>query len=115
MHQHYPTLGPDSITRYNVLLVDSAMRDDGTTFKDHEVHKVLEKSGFLRVGGEWFKCKINNVKSAIISVKNRATFQISRTLDYKPRPEQLDAVNKTCDYFKSYKSTEKKIPHFLWN
>ena len=42
MHQHYPTLGPDSITRYNVLLVDSAMRDDGTTFKDHEVHKVYK-------------------------------------------------------------------------
>ena len=23
--------------------------------------------------------------------------------------------NKYFDYFKSYKSTEKKIPHFLWN
>ena len=115
MSQHYPTLGPKGLARYNVLLVESAMRDDGTSFKDHEVHKVLENSGFFRKGGEWFKCKINHVKSAIISVKNRKSLAASRTVDYKLRPEQNDAIEKTSSYFKSYKSTENKIPHFLWN
>ncbi len=115
MSQHYPTSGPKNIARYNVLLIESAMRDDGTSFKDYEIHKVLENSGFSRVGGEWFRCKIKDVKAAIISVKNRKSFKFSKTLDYKLRPEQKDAIKKTSDYFKSYKSTEKKIPHFLWN
>ena len=49
MSQHYPTSGPKNIARYNVLLIESAMRDDGTSFKDYEIHKVLENSGFSRV------------------------------------------------------------------
>ena len=49
MSQHYPTSGPEGLARYNVLLIETAMRDDGTSFKDHEVHKVLENSGFIRV------------------------------------------------------------------
>ena len=115
MSQHYPTSGPESLARYNVLLIETAMRDDGTSFKDHEVHKVLENSGFIRVGGEWFKCKIKDVKSAIISVKNRKSLAVSRTIDYKLRPEQNNAIEKTSNYFNSFKSTENKIPHFLWN
>ena len=115
MQQHYPTLGPDGISRYNVLLVETAMRDDGTSFKDYEVHKVLENSGFQRVGGEWFKCKINHVKSAVVSVRNRKLFSEYRTLDYKLRPEQKEVINKTSNYFKSFKFTEKRSPHFLWN
>ena len=115
MQQHYPTLGPDGISRYNVLLVETAMRDDGTSFKDYEVHKVLENSGFQRVGGEWFKCKINHVKSAVVAVRNRKLFSKYRTLDYKLRPEQKEAIDKTSNYFKSFKFTEKKTPHFLWN
>jgi len=115
MSQHYPTSGPEGLARYNVLLIETAMRDDGTSFKDHEVHKVLENSGFIRVGGEWFKCKIKDVKSAIISVKNRKSLAVSRTIDYKLRPEQNNAIEKTSNYFNSFKSTENKIPHFLWN
>ena len=115
MSQHYPTLGPRGLPRYNVLCIEPAMRDDGTSFKDHEVHKVLENSGFLRDHGEWFRCKIKDVKRAIISVKNRASLAVSRTIDYKLRPEQNDAIEKTSNYFNSYKFTENKIPHFLWN
>ena len=113
MQQHYPTLGPDGISRYNVLLVETAMRDDGTSFKDFEVHKVLENSGFQRVGGEWFKCKINHVKSAVVAVRNRKLFSKYRTLDYKLRPEQKEAIDKTSNYFKSFKFTEKKNTSFF--
>ena len=109
MSQHYPTSGPKNIARYNVLLIESAMRDDGTSFKDYEIHKVLENSGFSRVGGEWFRCKIKDVKAAIISVKNRKSFKFSKTLDYKLRPEQKDAIKKTSDYFKSYKSSSEWV------
>ena len=92
------------------------MRDDGTSFKDYEIHKVLENSGFSRVGGECsLDAKIKDVKAAIISVKNRKSLNFQKRLDYKLRPEQKDAIKKTSDYFKSYKSTEKKIPRFLWN
>ena len=34
MKEHYPTLGPKGIERYKVLLEESSMRNDGTSFID---------------------------------------------------------------------------------
>ena len=39
-----------------------------------------------------FYCKINNIKSAIIAVRNRQSLAVSRTIDYKLRPEQQNAI-----------------------
>jgi hypothetical protein len=37
-------------------------------------------------------------------------------LDFVMRPEQVEAVDKTIQYFKSFKKENKnKTPHFLWN
>ena len=47
MQEHYPTAGPEGITRYKVVFEESSMRDDGTSFKDHDIHKLLETNGFL--------------------------------------------------------------------
>ena len=66
MKEHYPTKGPNNIKRYEVLLLESSMRNDGSYFLDKDVHKILIQNGYKNVGGEWFNCKVNDVKSAII-------------------------------------------------
>ena len=115
MREHYPTAGPDGIERYKILLEECSMRNDGTFFKDYEVHKILENSGFPRVGNEWFKCSVDDVKAAIVAAKERTFIDVARFLDFSLRPEQKDAVKKTKHYFKSYAIAENKTPHFLWN
>ena len=50
------------------------MRNDGSYFIDKDVHKILEKNGYQNKGGEWFNCKVNDVKSAIVSLKERVEF-----------------------------------------
>ena len=117
MKEHYPTAGPEGICRYQILFEESSMRDDGTYFKDYEVHRILELAGFQRCGSnnEWFKCTVEDLKAAYISAKDRTTIEIGRYQSFSLRPEQLNAIKKTIDYFQSYKSFEGKIPHFLWN
>jgi len=113
--QQFPKKSPDGVLPYTKLLEESAVRSDGTFFKDHEVHKVLENAGFERVGGEWFRCKIDDVKSAIVAVRNYTHIELSRTNDFKLRPEQKLAVSKTVEYFKNIQTVENRAPRFLWN
>jgi hypothetical protein len=117
MKEHYPTAGPDGVERYKVIFEESSMRDDGTFFKDYEVHKILEKSGIERTGNknEWFRCTVNDLKAAVIAVKERKSIDIERVFNFSLRPEQRQAVESTKNYFISYKSVEDKTPHFLWN
>ncbi len=115
MKQHYPTNGPSNLKKYKVLLEESSMRNDGTSFKDHLVHKILENNNIERVGGEWFRCSVNDVKAAINAAKERSSYFPERVSNFSLRPEQEEAVEKTKNYFKSFKSAENKIPHFLWN
>lgn len=117
MKEHYPTAGPDGIERFDVLFEESSMREDGTFFKDYEVHKILERKGIERCGSnnEWFRCSVEVLKAAVIAARERKSLEIGRTLDFQLRPEQKEAVEKTKKYFKSYVSTENKTPHYLWN
>ena len=100
---------------YKIIHEEPAMREDGSSFTDHDVHKVLRNDNILNVVGEWFECNLKQVKQAILAVKNRETKSSKHYLDFKMRPEQEDAVNKTMSYFKDYQDREKKTPHFLWN
>lgn len=115
MKEHYPTLGPKGIERYKVLIEESSMRNDGTSFIDKNVHRILENAGLKNVGGEWFKCSCEDVKAAIIAAKNKTNIDLERFNHFALRPEQIEAIDKTKKYFTSYKSIENKAPHFLWN
>ncbi len=97
--------------KYNILLEASAVRDDGSTFDDHEIHRFLIRKRFENTDGEWFRCKVKDVKSAILAIKNREEDIENRTLDFKMRPEQERAVEKTFQHFQS----SSKVSHFLWN
>lgn len=101
---------------YRIVIEEPAMRGDGTVFTDHEVHAMLRINGIKRVDGEWFRCAVKDVKAAIIAVKTGQLSEDSRSFDFKMRPEQAAAVEKTAAYFKSFRRENKdKPPHFLWN
>ena len=53
--QQYPTLRPGNLP-YRILVDEPAMKNDGSIFSDHEVHKQLQKNGFIKEKGEWFRC-----------------------------------------------------------
>ena len=102
--------------KYKIVLEEDAIRNDGSAFTDHEVHQYLKKKSIKREDGEWFKCSIKDVKSAIFDIKNRKFSIETRGLNFKMRPEQKGAVEKTAKYFESYKKENpSKTPHFLWN
>jgi len=99
-----------------IVLVEDAIRNDGTTFTDHEVHYHLKKKKILKKDGEWFKCSLKDVKSAINDIKERKFSIETRGLNFEMRPEQKAAVEKTAEYFqKIKKENQNEAPHFLWN
>lgn len=101
---------------YEILLDESAMRNDGSSFTDHEVHSLLRKKGFDNPEGEWFRCTTKDVKSVILELQTGILNEDSRTLTFGMRPEQKDAVEKCALYFNSFrKENPDKTPHFLWN
>ncbi|MDE3021516.1 MAG: GIY-YIG nuclease family protein [Pseudomonadota bacterium] len=113
--QQYPIARPGK-PPYRIALEQSAMRNDGSSFTDHDVHRYLKKIGIRNPQGEWFKCSVNEVKAAVLAVRSGELNEENRTLDFKMRPEQEAAVEKTMAYFKNFKSENgNKPPHFLWN
>ncbi len=112
--EQYPTLTPER--SYKIEYFASAMKNDGTTFTDHDVHKILKKKGFSNPNGEWFKCTVKDVEAAIYAVKSGKANIENRNQTFAMRPEQADAVKKTAEYFLEYMTDENgKPPHFLWN
>lgn len=101
---------------HRILLDESAMRSDGSSFSDRDVHRYLLARGIKNVAGEWFRCTAKDVKAAIVAVRTGALNVEKRTLDFSMRPEQEEAVAQAATYFKSYaKQNPGQTPHFLWN
>lgn len=114
MKEHYPTVTP--VKPYKVQLVESAMYDDGTSFDDHKVHKMLKKSGIVCEAGEWYKCDVNTVRKAIYAVRNHKETILDRVNDFSMRPEQKKAVEVTKAYYEKMDHDPLGIvPKFLWN
>ena len=102
--------------QYRIVFEESAMRQNGTSFTDHEVHRHLKSNGFINPDGEWFVCTINDLRRVIWEIKTGNRTEESRVRSFKMRPEQQEAVKKTINYFNSYRNeNQDKPPHFLWN
>lgn len=112
--QQYPTLRPGKLP-YKIVLEESAMRHNGTSFTDHDVHNLLRKQGISNPKGEWFKCSAEDVMSAILSLKSGNNNLFGRSECFSLRKEQEEAIEKTSNYFNNYKRETGRIPHFLWN
>lgn len=114
--QQYPTKRPDGSVPYRIVLRESAMYPDGSSFDDHDVHRVLERKGVQRVGGEWFRCTVQEVLAAIVTVRSRTENVENRTQTFSMRPEQAEAINRTMAYYRSaYEEGSNRTPKFLWN
>ena len=113
--QQYPVLRPGELP-YRIHLEEAAMRNDGTVFTDHEVHRFLRRRSIKNPNGEWFECSVDDVKAAVIALRSREINEENRSLDFAMRPEQVAAVEKTAEYFTSFRQENaNKAPHFLWN
>ncbi len=84
-------------------------------FRDYDVHRVLERSGFNKNtdidGNEWWNVTLDQAKQAIQAVKeNRESIDGPEidTAAIKFRPEQKTAVEQTKKAFKSH-------DRMLWN
>jgi hypothetical protein len=101
---------------YNILLEEEAIRNDGTSFNDYEIHSYLRRKGFSNPDGEWFACELKDIQAAILAIKNRTENIQGRVFNFEMRPEQKEAVTKTTQYFNNFKKENKnKAPRFLWN
>lgn len=106
-----------------ILYQTEAIRDDGSVFRDHQVHAELIKMGKKRMPHhttkrptEFFECTEEEAISAINAVKAGKSFKTPRTKNYKMRDEQQDAVEKTISYYEKCKQDPDSLPaKYLWN
>lgn len=113
--QQYPTLRPGPAP-YKIVFEESAMRSDGMSFTDHDVHRHLRRKKIHNPEGEWFKCSVKEVRAAVLALKEGIRNEDDRTQSFGLRPEQSAAVEKTAAYFHSFKKENgRRTPHFLWN
>ena len=110
-----------SKVNYEIVLVESAMSNDGSCFTDKDVHRLLERKGLSRLNpmdktDEWFRCSVSDVMAAILSLRTGVANEENRTQNFTMRPEQFRAVEQTKTYFEqALKEEPNRIPKFLWN
>ena len=114
--EQFPVTQPGEGRPYEIVFSESAMREDGTSFSDHDVHKRLVANGVERLRGEWFRCTVDDVRNAWLEVRDRKDYESRRTESFAMRPEQRAAVEKTEAYFRRCEAPgSHDAPKFLWN
>ena len=105
-----------TIKNYKIELDESAERDDGTLFSDHEVRAALVRKKFENTELEWVCCSIRDLKTVLTELRTGQRFSGTHHETFQMRREQVEAVELTHAYFLS-RWTENKnaVPRFLWN
>ncbi len=104
------------IKNYKIELDESAARDDGTIFSDHDVRAALVRKKFANEELEWMRCTVKDVKTVLTELRTGQKFTGTHHLDFPMRREQGEAVDKTFDYFQSiWAESKHAVPRFLWN
>lgn len=105
-----------AIKNWKIELDESAVRDDGSIFTDHEVRAVLIKKKFENPELEWMRCTVKDIKTAISELRTGQKFNGTHTDNFPMRTEQAEAVRVTQAYFRSRWAEDKNaVPRFLWN
>ncbi|HUW99104.1 MAG TPA: DEAD/DEAH box helicase family protein [Acidiferrobacter sp.] len=105
-----------AIKNYSVELDESAERDDGSVFTDHEVRAALVQKGFENVELEWMRCTVEDLKTILTELGTGQKFTGTHHETFPMRREQAEAVDKTFDYYHSiWAETQNAAPRFLWN
>lgn len=99
-----------------ILLDELAERDDGTIFTDHDVRARLIQKGFDNPIGEWMRCTLPDVQTAIAELRKGLRFSGTHHQTFPPRDEQAAAVDQTLAYYQSrWAEDAGAVPRFLWN
>ena len=105
-----------AIKNYTIEMDEPAVRDDGSIFTDHEVRTALKKKGFQNTTLEWVRCTAADVKTVLTELRSGQRFSGTHHETFGMRDEQVDAVNKTFDYYRSiWNEDANAAPRFLWN
>jgi hypothetical protein len=119
-----------SSLQYTLLYTTQAVKQDGTDFRDHDIHKILADKGYqkhqihsdsderLKTNTEWFKVDTEKAIHLIEQYKKGCspeTINIERFHDFAMRPEQQRAVNQTEEYFNSNRKSSGETIEMLWN
>ena len=105
-----------AIQNYTIELDEPAERDDGSIFTDHEVRDALVKKGFDNTTLEWVRCTVADVATVLAELRSGQRLGGTHHETFGLRDEQLDAVNKTLDYYRSiWAEDANAAPRFLWN
>ena len=108
-------LGTALIKNYKIEFEIDAIRKNGSFFSDREVRNALKRKGH-KVEQEWVSCSLRDLKTVISELSSGEIFTGTHTETFPMRQEQISAVNKTYEYFKSvWKEDKKASPRFLWN
>jgi len=83
--EQYPTDRPGDLP-YKIILDETAMRNDGSSFSDRDIHRYLRGNGFSNPKGEWFRCKSDDIRKAIIAVKFGIENFEGKKYEFKMRP-----------------------------
>ena len=112
--------------RYELFYTTLAITNNGMSFKDKDVHNVLERSGIvqpkkdLNGATEWYKCDLETAKKAINAVKEGKKSLSPGDISYFKtpiifRPEQKDAIERTIKVFKRALDKKETRAQMLWN
>ena len=102
--------------KYKVEVDESADLSDGYVLRDSMVRQRLKDKSFENVELEWMRCSAKDVMNAMAELRAGKPFERGRHEDFVMRAEQVDAVEKTAQYFDSLWSEDQhSVPRFLWN
>ena len=105
-----------TIKNFEIVLDESAAREDGSIFSDHHVRAALVKRGFERVELEWMRCTVQDVKTVLAELQTGQKFTGTHHENFPMRREQAQAVKVTLAYFQSrWAEDQHAVPRFLWN
>jgi hypothetical protein len=104
------------IKNYRIELDEPAETEGGATVTDFDVRSVLKAKGHDNPFGEWVKCSLADVTTALDELQTGVSFQGTHEQKFRMRREQVEAVKRTHDYFHSiWKEGIHGVPRFLWN
>jgi hypothetical protein len=104
------------IKNYIIELDESAERDDGTIFSDHEARAALLRKKFENTELEWMRCSLQDLETVLTELRKGQRFTGTHHQTFAMRREQAEAVKRTHAYFHSiWKEDMHAVPRFLWN
>ncbi len=105
--------------KVRIELDEPAERDDGSTFRDHEVRAALvakQHENVLDVGREWMRCSVKDLKTVLTELLTGQQVSGTHHETFPMRAEQAEAVRLTHDYYGSrWQEDRHAVPRFLWN